>query len=127
MIGLFARRRRTLPATRRVALPAHAVLAGMNLWDGRRVERIVTSLATGDDRTAGRWCAECNEFGSHHTDRHIDFLTITATVEQMPIEDGSGTFTSRTLTWTGREQVDLTDFPGTRVRASDQPLAVISR
>jgi hypothetical protein len=25
------------------------------------------------DRSAGRWCAVCNEHGSHHTERHDDF------------------------------------------------------
>ena len=27
----------------------------------------------GHDRSAGRWCAECRQHGSHHTDTHAEF------------------------------------------------------
>lgn len=26
------------------------------------------------DRSAGRWCARCEQHGSHHTERHENFL-----------------------------------------------------
>lgn len=26
-----------------------------------------------EDRSAGRWCAECQQHGSHHTDKHAEF------------------------------------------------------
>lgn len=27
-------------------------------------------------RSAGRWCAECNQHGSHHTDKHAEFAPL---------------------------------------------------
>lgn len=31
-----------------------------------------------EERSAGRWCAECREHGSHHTDRHAEFVPAAA-------------------------------------------------
>lgn len=27
-----------------------------------------------DDRSAGRWCAECQQHGGHHSDKHDEFM-----------------------------------------------------
>lgn len=37
------------------------------------------------DRSAGRWCATCKQYGSHHTDKHEEFVP--STFPELPPQD----------------------------------------
>jgi hypothetical protein len=123
MIRLFTRRAPE-PSLRTFGLPAHALVTGMSLADGRAVLGSQTVLDS-EDRSAGRWCAECDQHGSHHTDRHPLFARVVVSVESVSMENASGDFALTSLTFGWDEIVPMTDFPGTRVPGAAHALAVI--
>ncbi|WP_422758803.1 hypothetical protein [Paenarthrobacter sp. C1] len=45
-------------------------------------DQVVDARAALEDRSAGRWCSECREHGSHHTDRHAEFVPVLHTPEE---------------------------------------------
>jgi hypothetical protein len=119
---------RKKPANRDFLLPANALTAGMSLFTGQDIldVEIVSDPAVAD-RSAGRWCDQCNEHGSHHSDRHALFFTVRVTAyygSADPVDDVHRQAQSKTVVFDFDEMVSLTDFPATAVPAANHALAV---
>jgi hypothetical protein len=119
---------RTKPANRDFLLPANALTSGMSLYTGEDILAVETvphrAVA---DRSAGRWCAFCDQHGSHHTDRHALFFTIEVTTywsSSDPVEDAHRRTAAQTIAFDFDQMVSLTDFPTTSVPVASHALAV---
>jgi hypothetical protein len=60
-----------------------------DLVEQQVIDVIDGACPQGHDRSAGRWCAECGQNGSHHTDRHAEFTCCTPSGSGQPNESAA--------------------------------------